>query len=213
MLRSERTGILLKRLPQMYPNAKCMLISDGNPFHLLIATILSARTTDESVNRVTPELWAAFHGPPELASAERASVENIVHPLGFFRNKSTSIMNAASWVADHDGVPQTMDELLEIPGVGRKTASVVLADAFGIPAIIVDTHVGRLSYRLDLSRKTNPERIETDLKRLLPRVSWISFCHQIGYHGRRVCKSRKPDCNGCTLNDICPRRGLKNIRN
>jgi len=208
MRRIDRTGVLLERLPQMYPDAKCMLVSGGDPFHLLIATILSARTTDESVNGVTPVLRAAFPGPLELASAERASVESIVHPLGFFRNKTASILKAASWVADHGCVPQTMNELLEIPGVGRKTASVVLADAFGIPAVIVDTHVGRLSNRLDLSRKSNPEGIETDLKKLLPRASWISFCHQIGYHGRRICKSRKPNCVECSLNDICPGRGL-----
>ena len=208
MRRADRVRIVLEKLPLMYPDAGCMLDSDGDPFHLLIATILSARTTDESVNRITPRLWVSFPGPEELAVAETGKLEDIVHPLGFFRNKAASVVKAAKWVVQNGGVPGTMEELVGIPGVGRKTASVILAECFGVPAVIVDTHVGRLSNRLDLCRSADPVKIETGLKRLLPKESWISFSHEIGFHGRRVCKSRKPDCDSCGLGDSCPRRGV-----
>lgn len=208
MKRAERAALLLERLPELYPDATCMLENWSTPYMLLISTILSARTTDAAVNGVTPALWEAFPTPESLAEADPELVEKIVHPLGFFRNKAASIMKAAGWVNRRGSVPEEMDMLLEIPGVGRKTAGVVLAEAFGKPAIIVDTHVGRLSGRLDLSRSTDPVSIEFDLRRLLPARTWSSFSHQLGFHGRRVCISRKPACMECTLSDLCPRRGV-----
>jgi len=208
MKRSDRATVLLDRLPHLYPDAGCPLENWTTPFMLLVSTILSARTTDSSVNSVTPGLWGRFPTPESLASAGQRSVEELVHPLGFFRNKASSIIRAAQWVIAAGGVPEEMDELLKIPGVGRKTASVVLAEAFGKPAIIVDTHVGRLAGRLDLSRNSDPDDIEADLRGLLPTERWSSFSHQLGLHGRRVCMSRKPSCPGCGLADVCPRRGL-----
>lgn len=208
MKRSDRVAVLLERLPYLYPEAGCLLDHWSTPFMLLVSTILSARTTDASVNSATPGLWRRFPTPEALASADPRLVEELVHPLGFFRNKASSIIRAAAWVVEAGGVPEEMDELLKIPGVGRKTASVVLAEAFGKPAIIVDTHVGRLSGRLDLSRSTDPDDMEADLRGLLPMERWSSFSHQIGFHGRRVCLARKPSCPECGLSDICPRRGI-----
>jgi len=208
MRRAERVAVLLERLPALYPDARCLLENWSDPFTLLVSTILSARTTDASVNAVTPGLWRRFPTPVALASAAPVEVEAIVHPLGFFRQKAASIMGAAAWIAEAGGVPDGMERLLEIPGVGRKTAGVVLAEAFGRPAVIVDTHVGRLSGRLDLSRSTDPDGIESDLRALLPVASWSSFSHQIGFHGRRVCIARRPSCGSCALSDACPRRGV-----
>jgi endonuclease-3 len=208
MKRSDRVEVLLERLPCLYPDAGCPLENWSTPFMLLVSTILSARTTDASVNSATPGLWSRFPTPEALASADPRLVEELVHPLGFFRNKASSIIGAAAWVVAAGGVPEEMDELLKIPGVGRKTASVVLAEAFGKPAIIVDTHVGRLSGRLDLSRSTDPDDIEADLRGLLPMERWSSFSRQIGFHGRRVCVARGPSCQECGLSDICPRRGI-----
>jgi endonuclease III len=209
MKRSDRVAVLLERLPNLYPDAGCLLVNWSSPFMLLISTILSARTTDASVNSVTPELWRRFPTPEALARAESGQVEKLVHSLGFFRNKASSIIRAAEWVTAAGRIPEEMDELLEIPGVGRKTASVMLAEAFGKPAIIVDTHVGRLSGRLDLSRKFDPDAIEADLQALLPKENWSSFSHQLGFHGRRVCFARTPACGPCELTDVCPRRGIR----
>ncbi len=209
MRRAERKDVLLERLPSMYPDARCLLEHGGDPFRLLVATVLAARTTDEAVNRVIPELFREYPGPGELASADAGAVEEIVHPLGFFRAKTRSILGAAARVRDYGGVPDTMEELVQVPGVGRKTANVVLAEAFGRPAVIVDTHVGRLSRRLDLTRKKAADDVELVLRELLPEESWTSFSHQLGFHGRRVCTSRRPGCGGCGLLDVCPRRGLE----
>jgi len=204
----ERIEALLERLPELYPDARCLLEHDGDPVKLLIATILSARTTDDAVNRVSPVLWKSVGDVEGLAAAPREDIEDIVHPLGFFRAKAGSIQNAARWVVDRGGVPDSMEELVRIPGVGRKTANVVLGEAFGEPSIIVDTHVGRLSGRLDLTRASDPDKIEKKLRILVPPAKQTSFSHQLGFHGRRVCTSRKPSCVSCSLADICPRRGV-----
>lgn len=209
MKRSERVTLLLEMLPAMYPDARCLLDYDGKPEKLLIATILSARTTDASVNKVTPCLWEKVRNIEGLSLFRRELIEEIVHPLGFFRSKAKSIQEAAAWLKAHkEIVPQTIDELITIPGVGRKTANVIMGEVFNKPAIIVDTHVSRLSLRLDLTRNTKPTRIETDLKKLLPEDCWTSFSHQIGFHGRQVCLSRNPKCSSCEFNGFCPRKDI-----
>lgn len=209
MRRTERVTILLEMLPAMYPNARCLLDYDGKPEKLLIATILSARTTDAAVNRVTPHLWEKVRNIQGLSQSSRELIEEIVHPLGFFRSKARSIQEAAAWLIEHNGVlPETIEELITIPGVGRKTANVIIGEVFNKPAIIVDTHVSRLSLRLDLTRNTQPPRIEVDLKRLLPKDRWTSFSHQIGFHGRQVCLSRNPKCSNCEFDEFCPKKGL-----
>jgi endonuclease-3 len=210
MTRRERVSRLLRDLPLLYPDAACLLEYSGTPWKLLIATILSAQTTDAAVNRVTPLLWEAFPDLRALSNAETQRLEEILHPLGFFRNKARSVVKAADClVTEFSGqVPSTMKELLLVPGVGRKTANVVLGEVFGIPAIIVDTHVKRLSGRLDLSRKPSPDHIESDLVRLVPAPRRTGFSHELGFHGRRVCHAKRPLCTGCPFADFCPRRGL-----
>lgn len=204
----ERIKVLLERLPLLYPDARCLLEYYGNPEKLLIATILSARTTDNAVNQVTPGLWNAVHDIRGLVEADRGILEDIVHSLGFFRSKAKSIQNAAVWLIGNNGLPDTIEGLVQIPGVGRKTANVILGEIFNKPAIIVDTHVGRLSGRLDLTRAKQPEKIEANLKKLLPPESWITFSHQIGFHGRQVCTSRNPSCDVCDFTSFCPRKGV-----
>ncbi len=208
MNRSTRVKIILERLPKMYPGAKCLLEYHGDPGKLLVSTILSARTTDEAVNRVTPELWRRFGDPAGLAAAEISAIEEVIHPLGFFRNKARSIREAARRIVEKGGVPDNMEELILIRGVGRKTANVILGEIFGKGVIIVDTHVGRLARRLDLSGSSRPEAIERDLENLIPPDKRTAFSHESGFHGRRVCHSRRPDCANCGLSDVCPRIGV-----
>lgn len=202
--------MLLRELPKLYPNARCLLKYWGKPERLLIATILSAQTTDAAVNSVTPELWRRWPDLDSLAAADRGDVEEVVHSLGFFRNKARSVQKAAEAVLEccHGKIPESMDELVKLPGVGRKTANVVLGEVFGTPSIIVDTHVKRLSGRLDLTRHRKPERIEADLRKLLPSSRQTDFSHQLGFHGREVCTARSPGCDSCAFGDMCPRRGL-----
>jgi len=201
--RRDRVNFLLRKLPELYPDARCMLDYSG-PEHLLIATILAAQTTDEAVNRVTPVLFREYPALDRLAAAEPTSVESIIHSLGFFRSKSKSIIGAARHISGLDGFPDNMEDLLKVPGVGRKTANVVLGECFGAAAIIVDTHVKRLSDRLDLTRETNPDRIEIELKKLIPPPSQTSFSHQLGFHGRRLCKAKTPMCPRCPFVSFCP---------
>jgi len=192
----------------MYPEARCMLEYGDDPVRLLISTILSARTTDAAVNAAAPGLWKRVVDLKGLASADPAVVQDAVHSLGFFRSKARSIQKAADWLLKNGGVPDSMEELVRIPGVGRKTANVILGEAFGKPAIIVDTHVGRLARRLDLTRVREPDRIEMKLKKLVPAEKQTDFSHQLGFHGRAVCLSRSPRCGECGLVDICPKMGV-----
>ena len=209
MRRTERVALLLKMLPILYPDARCLLKYEGKAEKLLIATILSARTTDAAVNKVTPHLWKKVRDIQGLSQSRRELIEEIVHPLGFFRSKAKSIQEAAAWLTVHnETVPGTIDELITIPGVGRKTANVIIGEIFHKPAIIVDTHISRLSLRLDLTRKTQPPKIEIDLKKLLPKDRWTSFSHQLGFHGRKVCISRNPKCSDCKFSYFCPKKGL-----
>jgi endonuclease III len=198
--------VVVSRLMAEYPNATTEL-HWTNPLELLVATILSAQTTDVRVNGVTKTLFGKYRTARDYAEADPSELEEDIRPTGFFRNKARALQGMArALLEDHAGeVPRTMDELVALPGVGRKTANVVLGNAFGIDeGIVVDTHVRRLSNRLGLTGHQNPEKIEQDLMRTVPKEDWTVFSHLLILHGRRVCKARKPDCPNCVLNDVCP---------
>jgi endonuclease-3 len=206
MKTGERVRKLVQLLPKVYPGARCEL-DFRNPLQLLVATILSAQCTDKRVNLVTPSLFAKYRSAIAYANANPSELENAIRSTGFFRNKAKSIRAAAAaLVAKHKGgVPETMAELRELPGVGRKTANVVLGNAFGKDeGIVVDTHVVRLSQRLRLTRHTDPEKIERDLMKLVPRQHWTNWSHWLIWHGRRRCFARKPDCSQCEVFQLCP---------
>lgn len=206
MRRPERAGIVFGRLRRLYPDAKCAL-DHQDAYQLLCATILSAQCTDARVNLVTPALFARYPTPEALARAPQPEVEAIIRPTGFFRNKAKSLIGMAqALVAEHRGqVPRTMEELRLLPGVGRKTANVILGNAYGInEGITVDTHVARVSRRLGLTRSDDPVRIERDLMPLFPRQNWALLSHLLIFHGRRVCLARRPHCGECVLADVCP---------
>ena len=205
----------LALLAPEYPGdarALCALVHDG-PFQLLAATILSAQTTDEVVNSVTPALFARFPTPSDLAAADPAEVEMLVHPTGFFRAKTRSLLGMASAVEDRFGgeVPSRMEDLVTLPGVGRKTANVVRSVAFGLPGLPVDTHVGRLSRRLGLTVVQDPVKVEADLNAIVPAAERGGFSLRLILHGRRVCTARRPACGACVLADFCPRVGVVQI--
>jgi endonuclease-3 len=206
MTSRERVEQLVKVLPKVYPDAHCEL-HFHNPLELLVATILSAQCTDKRVNLVTPTLFAKYRTAKDYANAPSATLEGLIRSTGFFRNKTKSIRAAsAAIVAKHAGrVPDTMEELHGLPGVGRKTANVVLGNAFGKDeGIVVDTHVARLSHRLRLTRQTDPEKIEHELMKLVPRPHWTNWSHWLIWHGRRRCFARKPDCHHCEIFRLCP---------
>ncbi len=195
-------------LAREWPDARCEL-DFTSPFELLVATVLSAQTTDVRVNAVTPDLFRRWPGPAELAGAGQGELEEVLRPLGFFRAKATSLRGlAAALLADHDGeVPADLDALVRLPGVGRKTANVVLGNAFDVPGITVDTHVGRLARRLGWSTQKDPVKVERDIAALVPAERWTMLCHRLIFHGRRVCHSRRPACGACVLADLCPSYG------
>jgi len=200
-----RVRAILKKLDQAYPAVTCALHHD-NAFQLLISTILSAQCTDGRVNQVTATLFPKYPDPKAFAYANPSELEQDIRPTGFFRNKTKSIMGASKKILEefHGEVPKTMEELLTLPGVARKTANVVLGCAFGIASgVVVDTHVQRLAGRLDLSKNTDPKKIEQDLMQIIPREKWILFSHQLIWHGRRVCQARKPKCIECNLEQLC----------
>lgn len=206
MTRKERAAILEKKLPEIYPDAHCEL-DFKNPLELLVATILSAQCTDVRVNMVTPALFKRCPTAEEYAAIPQEELETLVRSTGFYRNKAKSIRGmGAALVERHEGVvPQTIEELSALPGAGRKTANVVLGNAFHInEGVVVDTHVGRLSLRLELTTNTDPIKVEQDLIALFPQESWSDLSHWLIWHGRRRCKARKPDCQGCELRDLCP---------
>ncbi len=204
--RAARAGEIFDLLAAEYPDAHCEL-DFQNPFQLAVATILSAQTTDVRVNMVTPELFRRYPDAEALANAPQEDVEELVRSTGFFRNKARNIIGFARGVmAEHDGaVPKSMDELKVLPGVGRKTANVVLGNAFGIDeGVVVDTHVKRLSNLLGLTRESTPEKVESDLVSLFPRERWTLLSHLMIWHGRRVCVARRPDCAECCVAHLCP---------
>lgn len=200
------TTEVIPRLKSEYPDATTEL-NWSTPLELLVATILSAQTTDVRVNAVTENLFTKYRTAEDYAAASTPELEEDIRTTGFYRNKAKSLQGMArALLQDHDGaVPRTMKELTALPGVGRKTANVVLGNAYGVDeGIVVDTHVRRLSNRLGLTEEQNPEKIEQDLMRVVPREDWTVFSHLLILHGRRVCKARKPECPDCPLNDICP---------
>lgn len=201
-LRAEQ---VLAELDRGYPDAATEL-DFGTPFELLVATILSAQATDVSVNAATPALFARYPDAAALAQATPEQVEPFIKTIGLFRNKAKNIVAAAKRIVDlHDGdVPEDYDDLLALPGVGRKTANVVASNAFGMPAIAVDTHVGRLARRLKFSSHDDPNKVEKDLEALFPRERWTFLHHALILHGRRVCHARKPTCDSCSLAALCP---------
>jgi len=203
--RQERVAEILRRLDRMYPGATCALVH-RSPWELLVATILSAQCTDRRVNEVTPGLFAKYPTPRDFAAVRPEVLAVDIRSTGFFNNKAKSIVGAAKRVvADFGGeVPKSMEEMLTIPGAARKTANVVLGTAYGIASgIVVDTHVQRLAARLDLSKHTEPVKIEQDLMKIIPRDKWILFSHQLILHGRALCVARNPKCAECALNEIC----------
>jgi endonuclease III len=201
----KRVAAILAKLDEAYPAATCEL-KHANAFQLLISTILSAQCTDVRVNEVTQTLYKKYTGPEAFAYANPSELQQEIRPTGFFRNKTKSIMGASKAIVEKFGgqVPRTMEEILTLPGVARKTANVVLGTAYGIAAgVVVDTHVMRLSRRLDLTKHEDPKKIEQDLMREIPQEKWIIFSHQLIWHGRRVCVARKPRCVDCNLESLC----------
>ncbi len=204
----ERLKPILRRLNKLYPDAGCSL-RHSDPLELLVATILSAQCTDKRVNEVTKTLFRSYRSAEDYAAADPETFEDQIRSTGFFRNKTKSILSMAAALIDRHGgdVPSSMDELVKLPGVGRKTANVVLGNAFGIDAgIVVDTHVKRISNRLKLTENQDPEKIERDLIKIVPKGEWTLWPHLLIHHGRAVCVARTPKCEDCTLNDLCPDR-------
>ena len=207
--RAVRARVIARALARAYPDAQCALVY-RTPWELVVATILSAQCTDVMVNRVTPELFGAYPGPTELAGAPPERVEQLIKRTGFFRQKTKAIQAVARAVAEqyHGRVPDALEPLTALPGIGRKTANVVLGTAFGQPAVFVDTHVRRLANRLGLTMEDDPDKIEADIRELLPAREWTLFCHRLIHHGRQICVARKPRCSRCPLLRWCPQIGV-----
>ena len=206
----DRAGPIHAALTRLYPDAFCGLAFE-TPLQLLVATILSAQCTDKRVNLVTPALFARFATAEDFAAADIEELQTLIKPTGFFRNKAKHIKACCAAIVERFGgeVPRTLEELVTLPGIGRKTANVVLGDAFATPGITVDTHVGRLSRRLGLTRHHDPVKVEFALMALVPEAEWTDFSHRVILHGRSVCFARKPRCAGCALGDLCPKVGVK----
>lgn len=206
----ERVPLIMAELDRLYPDSSTEL-DFRTPLQLMVAVILSAQCTDKRVNMITPTLFARFPDATAFATADRAELESYIHSTGFFRNKAKNIQAACQAILERHGgeVPSTLEQLVALPGLGRKSANCVLGDAFQTPGITVDTHVGRLSRRLGWTRMTDPVKAEFKLMALLPKESWTHVSHQLILHGRRVCASQRPKCDGCTLNELCPKNGVK----
>jgi endonuclease-3 len=205
----QRVKKIREGLARLYPDAHCAL-HHNNALELLIATILSAQCTDERVNKVTPALFKRYPNARAFADAEQSELEELIRSTGFFRNKATNIRACCKALVENHGgeVPRSMEELVPLPGVGRKTANVILGNAFDIPGIPVDTHVGRLSRRMGLTENEDPVKVESDLMGLIPKDEWTMFGHRMIFHGRQICQSRKPKCDECLLNRVCPKIGV-----
>jgi endonuclease-3 len=209
----ERVKRILCGLQSAYPEALCAL-NHETPFQLLVATILSAQCTDERVNMVTPSLFKKYPTPQALAMARQDELEDVIRSTGFYRNKARNLIGMAQAVVEnHDGeLPQSLEELVRLPGVGRKTANVLLGTAYGIPSgVVVDTHVSRITQLLGLTKGNSAEQIERDLMELIPQDEWIHFSHRLIHHGRRICIARRPKCSECPLRVDCSRVGLPNL--
>lgn len=204
-----RMGQILKILEREYPEAQCSLTYQ-NPFQLLISTILSAQCTDERVNITTPALFAKFPTPEKMAKAKGPELEKLIRSTGFYKNKAKSLQKASKdIVALHGGkVPDTLEELVKLHGVGRKTANVVLGNVFGVPGLVVDTHVGRLSRRMGFTSEEDPVKVEHELMEIVPREKWTEFGHLMISHGRAICQARSPKCDECPVSSYCPKIGV-----
>jgi endonuclease-3 len=209
--KARRVAALIEALRRTYPEAHCEL-NYTNPLELLVATILSAQCTDQRVNQVTADLFRRYRTAADYANAPPGELEQAIKSTGFYRNKARSLRACCRELVERHGgeVPRSLEALTQLPGVGRKTANVVLGNAFGLnEGLVVDTHVARLAQRLDLTRQRDPLKIEQDLLPLVPRELWTHFSHWLIWHGRRRCFARKPDCAGCEIAHLCPRRGVK----
>lgn len=208
--KQKRVLEIIKRLRKLFPNVKCALDHD-TPFQLLVATILSAQCTDERVNKVTAVMFKDLKTPADYIKISQAGLEKYIRSTGFFRNKAKNIKGMAKVVAEKykNKLPNTLEELTQLPGVGRKTANVILGNAFGIPGITVDTHMGRLARRLGLTALKDPVKVEFALNEIVPKKDWTEFSHLVIHHGRGDCDARKPLCEQCVLNDLCPKIGIK----
>lgn len=211
--RQARALTIVNQLKRDFPEPESALDYQG-PLQCLIATILSAQCTDARVNMVTPALFERYPTAADFAGADQAELEELIRSTGFFRNKATNIIKCCTAIVDnHDSqVPDTMDALVALDGVGRKTANCVIGNAYGKPAVMVDTHVKRLTWRMRLTTNTNPDKIEADIKKLLPEELWMPGCHALILHGRNVCKARKPACSNCSVTQHCPRRDVKSFK-
>ena len=206
-----RAAKIVRRLRRDYADAECALVHDS-PLELLIATILSAQCTDERVNLVTRELFTKYRTAADFATLPLAKLEKAIQSTGFFRNKAKNIRACCRQLVERHGgqVPRDLDRLVALPGVGRKTANVVLGTAFGIASgVVVDTHVGRIAMRLGMTKEKDAVKAERDLMRDVPQQEWINFSHRLIHHGRRICNARRPKCDQCGLEDVCPRIGVK----
>ena len=208
LARTRRARAINRELGRIYPDAHCEL-DFTSPLELAVATILSAQCTDARVNMVTPALFARYPTAKDYAEADRAEVEDLIKPTGFFRNKTTSLIGLGQALVErHDGeVPRRLAQLVELPGIGRKTANVILGNAFGVPGLTVDTHFGRLARRLDWTQETDPVKVEFAVAELIPKKDWTILSHRLIWHGRRCCYARKPDCGACGIAKWCPSRG------
>jgi endonuclease III len=206
--RTRRARRINRELAALYPDAHCEL-DFGSPLELLVATILSAQTTDKRVNDVTPKLFARYPSAADFAAADPAELEDLIRPTGFFRNKTATLIKMGQALCERHGgeVPSRLDDLVKLPGVGRKTANVVLGNAFGIPGITVDTHVGRLARRFGWTQEDDPVKVEADIAALFPAREWTALSHRLIWHGRRVCHSRRPACGACAVARWCPAYG------
>ena len=204
-----RARTIDKKLAVLYPESVCALVHES-PLQLLVATILSAQCTDVRVNLVTPGLFARYPNAQAFADAPLPDLEQAIRSINFFRNKARNIRACCQTIVTQHGgdVPRTLDELVALPGIGRKTANVILGNAFAVPGIVVDTHVGRLARRLGLSAQTDPKKVERDMMALLPEKAWTDVSHRLILHGRQVCHARKPKCDDCGLHRLCPRVGV-----
>lgn len=207
--RKERAAKIIAILKRTYPDSHCAL-NFKSPYELSVATILSAQCTDKRVNMVTPELFRRWPDAKKLAGAKPSEIEEVIRSTGFYKNKAKSLLGFAKKITEEHGgnVPKTMEELIHLPGFGRKTANVILGNAWGIPGMVVDTHVGRLSRRMGLTAETDPVKVEFALRELVPEKDWTMFSHWMIDHGRTICDARKPLCEKCPLDKICPRTGV-----
>ena len=205
----KRMQEILRVLKREYPESQCSLIHK-NPFQLLVATILSAQCTDKRVNLVTPELFRRFPGPQEMAKAKLGELEKLIQTTSFFRSKAKALLDTSQAIMElHDGkVPMELDQLVKLRGVGRKTANVVLGVAFGVPGLVVDTHVKRLSYRMGFTTSSDPVKIEQELMKIVPKEDWSLYAHLFIDHGREICTARKAKCDECVISRLCPKVGV-----